>query len=137
MGWAWETPWIRGVWVEILLPARNNLPVVHWACRAMLWQVLEHDVHVFFQPPPFVHTKLFLVDGVYGMIGSANLDPRSLRLNFECNLEVYEASLIEGLAAHFDARRGESREVTLREMDGRPLAARLRDASARLLGPYL
>jgi cardiolipin synthase len=77
------------------------------------------------------------VDDVYTMVGSANLDPRSLRLNFEFNLEIYGPDTAASLAAHFDGARDRSREVTLAEMDGRPFPERLRDAAAKLFAPYL
>jgi len=78
---ALQTAALRGVEVTVILPAKNNLPFVHWATRNMLWQLLQRGVRVYYQPPPFVHTKLFVVDDRYALIGSANMDSRSLRLN--------------------------------------------------------
>ncbi|HTY21193.1 MAG TPA: phospholipase D-like domain-containing protein [Geobacteraceae bacterium] len=128
---------LRGVEVTLVLPSLNNLPYVHWATRAYLWEVLQHGIRVFYQPPPFVHTKLFLVDGVWGLIGSANLDPRSLRLNFELNMELYDREFVERLERQFDGTVAASRGVTLEEMDGRPLAERIRDGVAKLMSPYM
>ena len=54
---------LRGVRVDIILPAKNNLPFVHWASRAMWWQVLERGCRVWLTPPPFDHSKLMIVDG--------------------------------------------------------------------------
>jgi cardiolipin synthase len=127
---------LRGVRVEIVLPQRNNLPYVAWAMRAMLWEVLQYGTHVYYQPGPFVHSKLLAVDDVYTLVGSANLDPRSLRLNFEFNLEIYDREVSTAFINHFDAARSRSREVTLAEMDARPLPERLRDAAAKLFSPY-
>ncbi len=81
---------LRGVQVEIILPEKNNLPYLAWATRSYLWEMLKYGTHVYFQPPPFVHSKILLTDDQYALVGSANLDPRSLRLNFEFNLEVYD-----------------------------------------------
>jgi cardiolipin synthase len=128
---------LRGVRVDIVLPERNNLPYVAWAMRAFLWEVLHNGARVYYQPPPFVHSKLLTVDDIYTLVGSANLDPRSLRLNFEFNLEIYDHEVSAALTQHFDAARGRSREVTLAEIDGRPLPERLRDAAAKLFSPYL
>jgi cardiolipin synthase len=128
---------MRGIPVTIILPGKNNLPYVHWASRAYLWELLECGIRIFYQPPPFVHTKLFLVDGVWSLVGSANLDPRSLRLNFELDLEVYDRDFTESLERHFEAALAASRQVTLEEVDGRPLAEKLRDGAAKLLSPYL
>jgi len=128
---------LRGVEVIIVLPAKNNLPFVHWASRNMLWEVLQHGVRVFLQPPPFVHSKLLVVDGHYTQIGSANVDPRSLRLNFELVVEVYDRDFARTVDRHFAAVRKHSREVTLAEVDGRSLPVRIRDGLAWLLTPYL
>ena len=128
---------LRGVVVRVLLPGRNNLPYVHWATRNMLADLLEHGVEVYYQPPPFVHTKLFLVDGHYAQIGSANLDPRSLRLNFEVAVEVYDTPFARMLERHFEEARSRSRRVDLDEIQNRSLPVRMRDAAAWLFSPYL
>jgi cardiolipin synthase len=134
---AMVTASLRGVEVVLVLPSKNNLPYVHWASRAYLWEILQQGVRVFFQPPPFVHTKLFLVDGVWCLIGSANLDPRSLRLNFELDMEVYDRGFAGRLEREFDETVARSRETSLSEMDGRPLPERIRDGVAKLLSPYM
>lgn len=128
---------LRGVTVDVLLPARNNLPFLHWASRALWWQVLERGCRLWLTPPPFDHSKLFVVDDCWTLAGSTNWDPRSLRLNFEFNVECYDPALARGLAAWFDRRRDAAQRVTLAEVDARRLPARLRDGAARLLTPFL
>jgi len=128
---------LRGVDVAIILPIKSNLRFIDWATRNLLWELLQHDVKIYYQPLPFAHTKLFVVDGVYAQIGSANLDPRSLRLNFELNLELYSAEFVEQLADYSRNIRQASREITLKEVDERRLAVRLRDAACWLFMPYL
>ena len=132
-----STAQMRGVDVELVLPEKSNLPFVSWATDAMLWQVLERDIKVHRQPPPFNHSKLFIVDGVYAIIGSGNFDARSLRLNFEFNLEIYGEEFVTVLTQYVDDARDGSNPVTLTEMDGRPLPIKLRDGLARLFTPYL
>jgi len=128
---------MRGVQVDILLPARNNLIFVHWASRAMWWQVLKHGCRVWLTAPPFDHSKLMVVDGAWSLLGSANWDPRSLRLNFEYNLECYDRELARELEELIKAKQSTAHLVTLGEVDGRTLPVRLRDGVARLLTPYL
>lgn len=128
---------LRGVSVEIVLPEKNNLPFVHWASVAQWWQVLEHGCRIVLTPPPFDHSKLLVVDDVWCLIGTSNWDPRSLRLNFEFNLECYDRSLALAVSALIDARIGGAREVTLRDVDSRSIPIRLRDGIARLFTPYL
>jgi cardiolipin synthase len=128
---------LRGVRVDIILPAKNNLPVVHWASRALWWQVLERGCHLWLTPPPFDHSKLMIVDGHWVLLGSANWDARSLRLNFELNVECYGRGFAQEMEKVIAKKMSAAREVTLAEADGRSLPARLRDATARLFSPYL
>jgi cardiolipin synthase A/B len=128
---------MRGVRVDIILPGRNNLPVVHWAACAMLWQMLERGCRVWFTPPPFDHSKLMIVDGVWSLIGSTNWDPRSLRLNFEFNVEAYDRGLAGELEQLVRRKLEHARLVTLEEMDSRSLPVKLRDGVARLLSPFM
>jgi cardiolipin synthase len=128
---------MRGVAVDIVLPARSNLPYVQWASRAMWWQVLTHGCRLWLAPPPFDHSKLMVVDGCWVLLGSANWDARSLRLNFEFDLECYDPELAVRLEQLVESKRRGARRVTLGDVDGRPLPARLRDGLARLLTPYL
>jgi cardiolipin synthase A/B len=128
---------LRGVQVDILLPERNNLRLVQWASQALYWQLLDRGCRIWLTPPPFDHTKLLLVDRQWMLVGSANWDPRSLRLNFEFMLECLEPELGERLGEWVDTRRVTARPVTLAEATGRALAVQLRDGAARLLTPYL
>jgi cardiolipin synthase len=128
---------LRGVRVDIILPAKNNLPFVQWASRAMWWQVLEHGCRLWLTPPPFDHSKLMIVDGHWVLLGSANWDARSLRLNFELNVECYGRDFAQRMELVIKQKLRRAREVTLTGVDGRPFLPRLRDAVARLFSPYL
>ncbi|MDP6357997.1 MAG: phospholipase D-like domain-containing protein, partial [Planctomycetota bacterium] len=128
---------MRGVKVDIVLPEKCNLPFLMWATRSMLWQVLEHGCKVWLTPQPFDHSKLMLVDDCWTLIGSSNWDARTLRLNFEFNVEFYDHGFARQMREIVEARLGSAREVTLEEMDGRSLPIRLRDGTARLFAPYL
>lgn len=128
---------LRGVRVDIILPARSNLPYVHWASRAMWWQVLERGCRIWLTPPPFDHSKLMIVDNHWVFLGSANWDPRSLRLNFELNVECYGRDFAGAMEAIVQNKLRDATPVTLEEMDGRSLPVRLRDGVARLFTPYL
>jgi cardiolipin synthase len=134
---AMRTASLRGVDVRVILPKKNNLPFVHWATRNLLWELLELGIRIYYQPPPFVHSKLLVVDDYYVHVGSANIDPRSLRLNFEFTVEVYDRAFAETLTGHFEKVLMQSTEIFLKDVDSRPLAARTRDALAWLFSPYL
>lgn len=128
---------LRGVDVEIIVPERSNQKLVQWASTAQVEQLLERGVRVFRSPPPFDHSKLMLVDACWVLLGSANWDPRSLQLNFELDVEVYEPQLAGPLGEFFRERREASREVGLDDVRGRALSVKLRDGIARLFSPYL
>jgi cardiolipin synthase len=78
-----------------------------------------------------------LVDGCWVLLGSANWDVRSLRLNFEFDVECYDPELAQRLEGLLEAKRQSARQVTLDELSRRSLPVRLRDGLARLLMPYL
>ena len=128
---------LRGVTVDIILPEANNLTLVKWASTAQLWQVLQRGCRVWLSPPPFDHTKLMLVDSAWVLLGSGNWDPRSLRLNFEFDVECYDCELAGRLTAWMAEKRDRAKQVTLADVDGRSTLVRLRDGLARLLTPYL
>jgi cardiolipin synthase len=71
------------------------------------------------------------------MLGSANWDPRSFRLNFEFNVECYDAALASRLEAIVRRKLAHATPVTLQEVDSRPLPIRLRDGICRLFTPLL
>jgi cardiolipin synthase len=103
----------------------------------MWWQVLRRGCRIWLTPPPFDHSKLMLIDGCWALLGSANWDARSLRLNFECNLETYDVELARRLEALFESKRLSAHQVTPDEVNKRSIPVRLRDGIARLLTPYL
>ncbi|MBC2717716.1 MAG: cardiolipin synthase [Desulfobacteraceae bacterium] len=134
---ALQTAALRGVDVNIVLPSKNNLPYVKWAGTNMLQDLLFRGVKIFYQPPPFVHTKLFVMDDQYSQIGSANLDPRSLRLNFELVVEIYDRQFANILSAHIQDIIQQSDQITLESVLNRPFLIKLRDALMWLFSPYL
>ena len=128
---------LRGVEVDIVIPERSDLPHVHWAAFGQLWQVLDHGCRVWLRPGAFDHSKLLLVDGAWTFFGSANWDARSLRLNFEVNVECYSVELGAHLEGLVQARIASARRYTLLQDARRSLPVKLRDGAARLFAPYL
>jgi len=126
---------LRGVEVHIVIPARNNHRLMGWAMQAHVRPLLKAGCHIWRSPPPFDHSKLATVDESWCLIGSANWDARSLRLNFEVTMEFYDRELAQRLNGIIDRKR--DRAVTLEEIDGRWAIVKIRDAAARLLMPYL
>lgn len=128
---------LRGVKITIILPEKSNLRFVDWATRNLLWELLQYDIEILFQPGPFAHSKLLLADKQYAQVGSANIDPRSLRLNFELNMEVMGDEIIQTLHNYLEKIISQSKSISLDEVDNRSLPVRIRDAFFWLFMPYL
>ena len=132
---ALQTAALRGVEVAVVVPERSNLPYVDWAMQHLLPALVSRGVRVF-RREPFSHAKLLTVDGRYALIGSANLDPRSLRLNFEVGVEVFDESFARSMEVVIRADMV-GREETLSSLRARGRLRRLRDAAMALFTPYL
>ncbi len=128
---------LRGVTVDIVIPERGNLRFVEWATYGELWKMLGRGCTVWLSPAPFDHSKLFVVDSAWTLVGSANWDARSLRLNFELGLECYDSALGAQLDEFVLARIATSRALTSEELNSLSLPIRLRNGVARLFKPYL
>ena len=126
-----------GVTVDIVLPSANNVPLVEWAAMPLLARLIGKGCRVHFSAPPFDHTKLLVIDGAWSLIGSTNWDPRSLRLNFEFNVECYCPALAGELEELIDGKIAGGRLLTLDEIENRGAFRKLRDGLARLASPYL
>lgn len=128
---------LRGVEVTIITPAKNNIAMVSWAAQTLYPQLLARGCRIFESPPPFDHSKIFLVDDVWSFVGSTNWDPRSLRLNFEFNVACHDGELGARLAREVEIKRAQSVEVTQAALDALPAGQRLRNGVARLFIPLL
>ncbi|QIM69971.1 cardiolipin synthetase [Bordetella trematum] len=127
----------RGIIVDIVIPDRNNLRLVDYAMRAQLDQVVRTGCRVWRAGGTFDHSKLMTVDGVWSYVGSSNLDPRSLRLNFELDTEIYSRELAGWVGDRIDARIANSHLVELSDLREQPFLYRLRNKVIWLATPYL
>lgn len=135
--WALVVAAMRGVKVDIVLPGRNNIRPMDWASMPQMPFLLQKGCRIYRSPEPFDHTKLMVVDRVWSLIGSTNWDARSLRLNFEYNIECYDEELAGRLDKVVEDKMAAAREVTLEELKERSTMVRLRDGLAQFLSPYL
>jgi cardiolipin synthase len=126
---------LRGVSVELILPKRSNHPFMDGAARATIGPLLESGCTIFSHLLPFDHSKLMTVDALWCLVGSANWDIRSLRLNFELDLEVFCPTMTARLNEHMD--RLQLEPITLQSLAQRSVGGTLRDGVAMLLMPYL
>ena len=124
---------MRGIAVDLVVPENSNHVVLDWARRVPVRNLLEAGCRVWLLPPPFDHSKLMTIDDSWSLIGSANWDTRSFRLNFELNVEIHDAEFARRLAEATHT----GRRLDLATLDADPLLLRLRNSAARLLQPYL
>ncbi len=128
---------MRGVDVRIVLPARSNHWYTAYAARALYTPLLASGVRIFERRPPFMHAKALVVDDVYAMLGSANLDYRSLQLNFELNVEVVSETFVARLTRQIEEEIERSEEVLLAAHQRRSVPRRLVENACHLFQPML
>jgi cardiolipin synthase len=127
----------RGVEIDIVVPAVNNLFLVDRAMTAQFDQVLKHYCRVWRHEGSFDHSKLMAIDGVWAYVGSSNLDARSLRLNFEIDMEVLDPNFAAEIEARIGAAIASAQPVTLHALKARPFFVRVFDRVLWLGSPYL
>ena len=128
---------LRGADVRVLVPSGGDIPLVAAAARSYYEDLLETGVRIFEYGPPVLHSKTLVVDDDLAVVGTANIDNRSFRLNFEVVAAIYDGDTCRELADAFEHDLQNAREVTLEALDAEPFRRRLFSAMARLLSPIL
>ena len=110
----------RGVEVKLLLPGENNdQPMTKSAGRAAYGRLLEGGVKIFEYQPTMIHEKVMVVDGLFAMLGSSNLDARSSEINEELDVAVYDSGFAHQLETSIERDLQPSREYTLHDFRNR------------------
>ena len=128
---------MRGLDVRVLLPAKNDVALVRAAARSYYKRLIGGGVRIFEYQPSVLHTKSMVVDGRWGLVGSANVDVRSFRLNFELSAVVIDQRFAADLEAQFQADLAQSVEITAKDVAAYSTCRKLLDGGARLLSPLL
>lgn len=128
---------LRGVEINILLPAVSNLRMVKWASDAGFEELLREGCRIFLTQQPFDHSKIMIMDHAWVLLGSANWDARSLALNFEFNVECYDFQLADTMEKILQEKKKSAREMTLAQLNSKKLPVKLRNRFFRLFSPYL
>jgi len=110
----------RGVDVRLLLPGKSDVPITRWAARAAYRKLMAAGIRLFEYQPRVLHAKTAVVDGLVATVGTANLDYRSLFVNYELNLFSASRELCAALEAQFLADLTEAMEVTAPRWSSRP-----------------
>jgi len=128
---------LRGVDVRLVVPRINNHAYAGLAGRALYDELLDSGVRIYERRPPFMHAKALVVDDTLAVVGTANLDVRSLRLNYETDLAVYDATFIETMKGVLQQEMAMSDEIDLAVWRTRSLRQRLMENFCSLLSPSL
>lgn len=128
---------LQRVDVRLIVPKKGDSRIVDLAARSYFDALLRCGVRIYEYEPRFIHAKTMVIDDELAIVGTANLDIRSFRLNFEIAAVVYGKKLAAALAAAHADDRASCREVTLTELAKLGFWTRLGQASARLLSPLL
>jgi cardiolipin synthase len=128
---------MSGLRVRIVLPRVNNLRFVRWASLALLPRLIQAGCEIYESEPPFDHSKLMIVDRSWSFCGSANWDPRSLRLNFELNVEIFDPAFARQMEKQVEEKIQRARRLDLKSLRATSFAAHLRNKTAFLFHPYL
>lgn len=128
---------LSGVDVRIMIPNKPDHLFVYWATLSAIGKLLEVGVKVHIYQEGFMHAKTIVVDGKIATVGTANMDVRSFRLNFEVNAFLYNETLAEELIAVFEQDVLDSTELTLTKYNNRSRLVRFKEAISRLVAPLL
>jgi cardiolipin synthase len=123
--------------VKLILPHHSNHAVTFHAGRSFYEPLLEAGVKLYEFLPGMVHAKTMVVDRAVSLVGSANMDLRSFRLNFEVHALAHDALLAQRLEETFNRDLEQSRLVSLADWRKRPARARIYEGASRLVSPLL
>ena len=126
---------LRGVDVKVILPSAGDSRLVDLAARSYFPELVSAGVHIFEYQPRFVHAKTMVIDGDLSIVGSANMDNRSFRLNFEVAAAFYDERIIRHLARRFEEDRRHSRTFPAQRRSA--MVTQLLESIARLTSPVL
>ena len=128
---------LTGKDVRIMIPNKPDHPFVYWATYFYAGEMLNAGARVYIYDNGFIHAKTIIVDGKLASVGTANIDVRSFKLNFEVNAFLYDEAISTSLTENFYKDMDVSRELTLEAYKQRSLKIRFKESISRLLSPIL
>ncbi|BAC15001.1 cardiolipin synthase [Oceanobacillus iheyensis HTE831] len=128
---------LSGVHVKIMIPNKPDHPFVYWATLSYCGDLIQAGAEIFIYQNGFLHAKTIIVDGRIASVGTANIDVRSFRLNFEVNGFLYDSEVVNRLQNEFDADLEKSTQMTRKLYDQRSIGIRFKESISRLISPVL
>jgi len=127
----------RGLEVKLVLPTRNDVPLVLWAARSFYAEMLDGGVEIYEFDGGMLHAKIVTVDDQWCLLGSANMDARSFRLNYEVGAAIFDPDVVRKVAERIDGFCAQGRRITARSVHQASLPRRIGEGAARLFAPLL
>ncbi len=134
---AFKTAALAGVAVHLILPRRSDHRFVSRAAHSLFPELVAAGVKVYRRKFPFIHSKAMLIDRSWALVGSANLDARSLHLNYETNLEVVEDAFCARLRRELQQEMDQSQLVTAATLAQWGVVHRFKNNFCALFAPIL
>ncbi len=128
---------LSGVDVKIMIPDKPDHPFVYWASLSYAGDLLKAGVKCYTYNKGFLHSKMVVIDGKVSSVGTANMDLRSFKLNFEVNAFLYDSNISEQLEKIFEKDILDCTELTKESYEKRPLVIKFKESVSRLLSPVL
>ncbi|MEI7025325.1 cardiolipin synthase [Paenibacillus sp. y28] len=128
---------LSGVDVRLMIPANPDHKMVYWASYSYLGELLSIGMRCYLYEKGFLHAKTIVTDGKLASVGTANMDNRSFRLNFEVIAMLYDTGTAGRLRDIFQEDMKHSRELTYADYQARPRLHKIRESCTRLLSPIL
>lgn len=128
---------LRGVRVRIIVAALSDEKMALYAARSFYAELLDEGIEIYEYTAGLLHSKLLVVDRLWSMVGSANMDYRSLQLNFEISALLYDPEPAIELAEIFDAYCADAQRISKADLARKPLRQILLEGAARVLSPQL
>lgn len=128
---------LSGVKIKIMIPNKPDHLFVYWATLSHVGELLDEGAEVYLYQNGFLHAKTIVVDGKLSSVGTANIDMRSFRLNFEINAFIYDIEFAQKLVKIFEEDIKLSTQMTKSLYEKRSLVIKFKESISRLLSPIL
>src|SRR5690625_874656 len=128
---------LSGVKIKIMIPNKPDHMFVYWATLSYVGKLIQEGAEIYLYQNGFLHAKTIVVDGELASVGTANIDVRSFRLNFEVNAFLYDVDLAHQLVEIFEEDILRSTQMTERLYEQRSIGIKFKESISRLLSPIL
>jgi len=128
---------LSGVDVRVMMPNKPDHPFIYWASLSYIGDLLQAGVKFYVYERGFVHSKVLIMDQDVASVGTANLDIRSFKLNFEINAFLYDRQINNALGDRFYNDLANCKEITIESYSKRSNLVKIKESVSRLLSPIL